>query len=269
MRPTQIDTLRAALGEYTDSITYAAGYDPNYSEPDQALIDEAVAIAKVAEVAVVFAGLPGIYESEGFDREHMELPAQHDALIRAVAAANPRTVVVLANGAPVEMPWISDVDAVLEAYLGGQAAGGGIADVLMGKHNPSGKLAETFALQLADIPSQPWFPGANRQMHYREGLYIGYRYFDSAQRPVLFPFGHGLSYTEFALPSGDSVERHADWTGFGKTDRRGAKYRRCGRGRGGAGVSSYEAQCAAPARARVVRFCQGASRRRSQCFGGN
>ncbi|MED6342091.1 MAG: glycoside hydrolase family 3 C-terminal domain-containing protein [Pseudomonadota bacterium] len=199
VRPTQIDTLRAALGEYTDSITYAAGYDPKHSEPDQALIDEAVALAQAAEVAVVFAGLPGIYESEGFDREHMGLPAQHDALIRAVAAANLRTVVVLANGAPVEMPWVGEVDAVLEAYLGGQAAGGGIADVLMGKHNPSGKLAETFALQLSDIPSQPWFPGADRQMQYREGVYIGYRYFDSAQRPVLFPFGHGLSYTEFAI----------------------------------------------------------------------
>jgi beta-glucosidase len=200
VRPTQIDTLRDALSEYTDTITYAAGYDPVHSEPDQALIDEAVNIASAADVAVIFAGLPGIYESEGFDREHMQLPAQHDALIRAVAVANPKTVVVLANGAPVEMPWLAEVSTVLEAYLGGQAAGGGIADVLMGRHNPSGKLAETFALQLADIPSQPWFPGANRQMQYREGLYIGYRYFDTAQRPVLFPFGHGLSYTQFEIP---------------------------------------------------------------------
>ncbi len=200
VRPTQIDTLAAALAEYTESVTYAAGYDPIHSEPDQDLIDEAVRVASAAEVAVVFAGLPGIYESEGFDREHMRLPAQHDALIEAVAAANARTVVVLANGAPVEMPWVEQVSAILETYLGGQAAGGGIADVLMGKHNPSGKLAETFAERLADIPSQPWFPGANRQMQYREGLYIGYRYFDTARRPVLFPFGHGLSYSRFELP---------------------------------------------------------------------
>ena len=200
VRPTKVDTLAAVLAEYTQSITYAAGYDPVYSEPNQALIDEAVNAAAVADVAVVFAGLPGIYESEGFDREHMQLPPQHDALIQAVAAANPRTVVVLANGAPVEMPWVAEVGAVLEAYLGGQAAGGGIADVLMGKQNPSGKLAETFAEQLADIPSQPWFPGAYRQMQYREGLYVGYRYFDTAQRSVLFPFGHGLSYTRFDLP---------------------------------------------------------------------
>ena len=199
VRPTQIDTLAAALAEYTELITYAAGYDPVYSDRDQALIDEAVSAAAAAEVAVVFAGLPGIYESEGFDREHMQLPAQHDALIQAVAAANPRTVVVLANGAPVEMPWVDQVSAVLEAYLGGQAAGGGIADVLMGKQNPSGKLAETFAERLSDIPSQPWFPGAHRQMQYREGLYVGYRYFDTAQRSVLFPFGHGLSYTRFDL----------------------------------------------------------------------
>ena len=200
VRPIQIDTLAAALAEYTELITYAAGYDPVYSEPDQALIDEAVSAAAAAKVAVVFVGLPGIYESEGFDREHMQLPPQHDALIQAVAAANPRTVVVLANGAPVEMPWVDQVSAVLEAYLGGQAAGGGIADVLMGKQNPSGKLAETFAERLADIPSQPWFPGAHRQMQYREGLYVGYRYFDTAQRSVLFPFGHGLSYTRFDLP---------------------------------------------------------------------
>ncbi len=212
VRPTRIDTLREALSEFTETVSYAPGYDPVHSEPDQALIDEAVAVAKAAEVAVVFAGLPGIYESEGFDREHMQLPAQHDALIQAVSAVNPNTVVVLANGAPVEMPWADQVSAILEAYLGGQAAGGGIADVLMGVHNPSGKLAETFAQRLADIPSQPWFPGANRQMQYREGLYIGYRYFDSAQRPVLFPFGHGLSYTEFAMSqailSNDTLTAH-------------------------------------------------------------
>ena len=200
VRPTQVDTLVAALAEYTEAVTYAAGYDPIHSEPDQGLIDEAVRAASAAEVAVVFAGLPGIYESEGFDREHMCLPPQHDALIRAVAAANPRTVVVLANGAPVEMPWVDEVGAILEGYLGGQAAGGAIADVLMGVRNPSGKLAETFAEQLSDIPSQPWFPGEHRQMQYREGLYVGYRYFDTARRSVLFPFGHGLSYSHFDLP---------------------------------------------------------------------
>ena len=177
--------------------TYAAGYDPVTSQPDQALIDQAVALAQNAEVAVVYAGLPGIFESEGFDREHLELPVQHTALIQAVAEANPKTVVVLANGAPVTMPWIAQVSSVLEGYLGGQASGGGLADILMGKENPSGKLAETFPIALSDVPSTAWFPGEQRQMQYREGVYIGYRYFDTAKRDVLFPFGHGLSYTEF------------------------------------------------------------------------
>ena len=209
VRPTKVDTLKDALAEYTDSVVYAPGYDPVHSEPDHALIEEAVAVAGEADVAVVFAGLPGIYESEGFDREHMRLPSQHDELIRAVAATNAKTIVVLANGAPVEMPWLTEVGAVLEAYLGGQAAGGGIADILMGRSNPCGKLAETFAEQLSDIPAQRYFPGENRQIQYREGLYIGYRYFDTARRSVLFPFGHGLSYTRFEISeaklSGDTL----------------------------------------------------------------
>ena len=197
VRPTRVETLHAALGEYINDLTYAAGYDPVTSQPDQALIDQAVALAQNAEVAVVYAGLPGIFESEGFDREHLELPGQHTALIQAVAEANPKTVVVLANGAPVTMPWIAQVSSVLEGYLGGQASGGGLADILMGKENPSGKLAETFPIALSDVPSTAWFPGEQRQMQYREGVYIGYRYFDTAKRDVLFPFGHGLSYTEF------------------------------------------------------------------------
>ena len=197
VRPTRVETLHAALCEHVTDLTYATGYDPVSSQFDQALIDEAVALAKKADVAVVYAGLPGIFESEGFDREHLALPEQHTALISAVAAANPKTVVVLANGAPVTMPWINQVSSVLEGYLGGQASGSGLADILMGHENPSGKLAETFPLSLNDVPSTAWFPGEQRQMQYRESIYIGYRYFDTAGRDVLFPFGHGLSYTEF------------------------------------------------------------------------
>ena len=111
--------------------------------------------------------------------------------------ANPNTVVVLANGAPVEMPWVEAPNAILEAYLGGQAGGSAIADLLFGLANPSGKLAETFPLRQTDTPADQWFPGAHRQVHYREGLYVGYRYFDTAAAAVLFPFGHGLSYTQF------------------------------------------------------------------------
>ena len=200
--PTRLDRAFDAMRGLIDHdaghpLLYAPGYDPDLSEPDPQLINEARAVAADADTAVVFAGLPTVYESEGFDRAHMRLPEQHDRLIEAVCAANPNTVVVLANGAPVEMPWVDLPKAILEAYLGGQAGGPAVADILFGRRTPCGKLAETFPLRQADIPSDQWFPGANRQVQYREGLYVGYRYFDSFQRPVLFPFGHGLSYTRF------------------------------------------------------------------------
>lgn len=205
VRPTQVDTLRASLdeyvGEYLGEIDYAMGYDPVASHANQTLIREAAVLAAQADVAIVYAGLPSIYESEGFDRTHLELPDQHNALIEAVSIANPQTVVVLANGAAVTMPWINRVAAVVEGYLGGQASGSGLADVLVGRQNPGGKLAETFPLALQDVPCSTWFPGADRQMQYREGIYVGYRFFDTAKRPVLFPFGHGLSYTTFEFLS--------------------------------------------------------------------
>ena len=198
--PTRLDCAFDAIAAIVDgaaALSYAPGYDPEHSEPDAGLIAEAVAAAESAEAAVIFAGLPGTYESEGFDRQHMRLPRQHDQLIAAVCRANGKTVVVLCNGAPVAMPWIDAPRAVLEGYLAGQAGGTAIAEVLFGLVNPSGKLAETFPLQQADVPADHWFPGQGRQVLYREGLYVGYRYFDSAAAPVLFPFGHGLSYTHF------------------------------------------------------------------------
>ncbi len=200
--PTQLecalDAMQDIIGQdAASSLVYVPGYDPEQSEPDEALIDEARAAAAAADTAVVFAGLPSVYESEGFDRPHMRLPEQHDRLIEAVCEANPNTVVVLANGAPVEMPWIDSPKAILEAYLGGQASGPAVADLLFGRRTPCGKLAETFPLHQSDVPSDQWFPGVNRQVQYREGLHVGYRYFDSFHRPVLFPFGHGLSYTRF------------------------------------------------------------------------
>lgn len=198
--PTRLDCAFDAVQAIIDdavSLVYAPGYDPKYSELDTALIEKAVTAASSAEVAIVFAGLPAIYESEGFDRTHMRLPEQHDRLIQAVCAANPRTVVVLSNGSPVAMPWVAAPAAILEGYLAGQAGGSAVVDVLFGVTNPGGKLAETFALQQADIPADRWFPGTGRQVQYREGLYVGYRYFDTASQPVLFPFGHGMSYTQF------------------------------------------------------------------------
>jgi beta-glucosidase len=146
----------------------------------------------------VFAGLPDRYESEGYDRTHLRMPHAQEELIRRVAAANPNTVVVLHNGAPVEMPWIGHVPAVLEAYLGGQAVGGATADVLTGAVNPCGRLPETFPLHLEDNPSFPWYGGETDTVEYREGVFVGYRWYDKKNLPVLFPFGYGLSYTEFA-----------------------------------------------------------------------
>ena len=198
--PTQLDCAFDAMTELVGDaaqLIYAPGYESVYSPADQALIDEAVLVAGSADIAVVFAGLPVTFESEGFDREHMRLPDQHNRLIEAVSQANPNTVVVLSNGAPVEMPWLDNVPSVLETYLAGQAGGSAVADLLFGTVNPGGKLAETFPLKQADVPADQWFPGQDRQIQYREGLYVGYRYFDSANAQVLFPFGHGLSYTRF------------------------------------------------------------------------
>ena len=196
--PTRLDCAFDAIEAIAGGgVAFAPGYEPETSTPDAGLIDDAVRIAREADVAVVFAGLPEVVESEGFDRADLRLPVQHDRLIEAVSAANPNTAVVLANGAPVEMPWVAAPKAVVEAYLGGQAGGSAIADLLFGRCNPCGKLAETFVVRLADSPADPWFPGTGRRVQYREGLFVGYRYFDTFERPVLFPFGHGLSYTTF------------------------------------------------------------------------
>lgn len=214
VNPTRLDCAYDAMLELLGDarLSYAPGYEPVYSEKDVALLDEAVGKARGAKVAVVFAGLPETYESEGFDRQHMRLPAQHDALIEAVCAANPNTIVVLCNGAPVEMPWVEQPRAILECYLGGQAGGSAVVDLLFGKINPCGKLAETFPLHQTDVPSDRWFPGAHRQVQYREGLYVGYRFFDSADKPVLFPFGHGLSYTTFEFSNLQVEQQPAgDW----------------------------------------------------------
>ena len=178
-------------------VTYAQGYSVAKDEATDEMIAEAVAAAKAAKVAVVFAGLPDAYESEGYDRTHMRMPACQNTLIEAVAAANPNTVVVLHNGSPVEMPWVDKVAAVLEAYLGGQAVGLATVRVLFGDVNPSGCLPETFPKKLSDNPSYLFYGGEKNEVDYREGIFVGYRYYDRKEMDVLFPFGHGLSYTKF------------------------------------------------------------------------
>ena len=186
--------LEAAAGL---KITFAEGYSVKRDEATEAQIQEAAEAARKARAAVVFAGLPDSYESEGYDRKHMRLPACQNRLIEAVAEANPNTVVVLHNGAPVEMPWEGKVRGIVEAYLAGQAGGEAVVRILFGDANPSGHLAESFPLRLQDNPSWLWFGGEGNRTEYREGIFVGYRYYDKKEMPVLFPFGHGLSYTTF------------------------------------------------------------------------
>jgi beta-glucosidase len=199
INPTQVDIPFIELQKLAGNaeLSYAQGYkaDESFS---QELIDEAVLLARTAEVALLYISLPETKESEGYDRPDLDLTTQQVALINAVSAVQSNTVVIINNGAPVVMSeWIEGPAAVLEAWMMGQAGGGAIADVLYGKVNPSGKLAETFPLRLVDTPAYINYPGGNGEVHYGEGIFIGYRYYDAKQVPVLFPFGHGLSYTSF------------------------------------------------------------------------
>lgn len=200
VNPTKLDIpyekLEQAVSSETN-INYRVGYS-NKEESSSELLEEAVLTAKEAETAVVFAGLPEDIEAEGYDREDIQLPAQQNELIQEIVKVQPNTVVVLSNGAAIDLrPWIEEVPAVLEGWLTGQASGGAIADVLTGKVNPSGKLSETFPKRLEDNPSYLNFPGSGGEVKYGEGIYIGYRYYDKKKIEPLFPFGHGLSYTEF------------------------------------------------------------------------
>jgi beta-glucosidase len=188
------DELAALLG--AQNLVHADGCNAEGATTD-ALLEDAALKAASAHVAVVFAGLPDSYESEGFDRTSIDLPSGHVQLIEAVAQAQPNVVVVLLNGSAVAMPWAGRVKGIVEAWLGGQAGGGAIADVLCGRVNPSGKLSETFPVSLEQTPAFPHFPGRAGHAVYGEGLFVGYRCYDVKRLEPLFPFGFGLSYTRF------------------------------------------------------------------------
>ncbi len=199
---TRVDEPLAELRELVEAggarVSYAPGYRLDGGESDE-LVGEAVAVAAAADVAVVFAGLGEEQESEGFDRETLHLPREQVELIRRVAATARRTVVVLSHGGVVSLEgWHDDVDAILDGFVLGQGGGRAIARLLMGDASPSGKLAETIPLRLADHPSWLNFPGERGHVRYGEGVLVGYRYFSSADAPVRYPFGHGLSYTTFS-----------------------------------------------------------------------
>ena len=180
-----------------EKITYAQGFSPVSDVYDEKLCEEAVNIAKEADVTLIFAGLPDIFESEGYDRKHMQMPSCQLKVINEVCKVAKKSVIALHNGSPIEMPFVDDVDAILECYLGGQAVGGAQYDIIFGDKSPSGKLAETFPLKLEDNPSYLNFPGCRNDVNYAEDIFVGYRYYDKKKMNVLFPFGFGLSYSEF------------------------------------------------------------------------
>ena len=202
VNPTRTEAARGLLeagGEDARGLVaagYARGYERHGGTSD-ALIAEAVDLAARADVALVYVGLDELAESEGLDRPHMRLPDGQDRLVEAVVAANPRTVVVLTGGASVEMPWAGSVPALVNGYLTGQGGAGAMLDVLTGAVNPSGRLAETYARSYEDHPTVAWYPATGPLSYYREGPFVGYRYFTTAGIDVAFPFGYGLSYSRF------------------------------------------------------------------------
>jgi beta-glucosidase len=198
INPQRLDNLAEELAALVpeERLRYADGYPRDRIDTDAALLAEACTLAAAVDVAIVVVGLPEAYEIEGLDRTHLNLPPGHDALVDAVVAVSPNVVVVMCNGAPVMMPWSESVAAIVEAYLGGEAGGSALASVLLGRAEPGGRLAETFPQRLSDNPAHTQ-PNGPRQVMYRESIYVGYRFYDSAGVDVAFPFGHGLSYTTF------------------------------------------------------------------------
>lgn len=196
INPTQLTNLCGALDERGVQYTYANGFEAE-GGVDEALIAQAVQAARGTDVAVVMLGLPDSFESEGFDRAHMDLPENQNRLMAELLKTGTPIVAVLSTGSAVRLPWREQVDSILLLYLGGQNGGSAAADLLLGRANPCGKLAETWPLALEDTPCHGFF-GSGGNVEYRESVYVGYRYYDKARKEVAYPFGHGLSYTDFA-----------------------------------------------------------------------
>ncbi|HWS39132.1 MAG TPA: glycoside hydrolase family 3 C-terminal domain-containing protein [Actinoplanes sp.] len=222
--PTRLDDALTAIRASGAPVRFAAGYTVE-GDSDEGLLAEAAAVARESDVAIVFVG--SVHETEGADRESIDLPAAQLALIERVTAANPKTIVVLSNGAVLATrPWDENVSALVEGWLLGQAGGSALADVLFGRVNPSGRLAETIPVKLADHPSYLDFPGEHGHVRYGEGLHIGYRGFDARGTEVAYPFGFGLSYTTFgygaarATASPAGVEVRVPVTNTGAVDGR-------------------------------------------------
>ena len=226
IHPSRVTSAWEVAQQKGRNVCYAKGFSAMRDEMTDAELAEAIQAAQNADVAVVFAGLPESFESEGYDRTSMELPACQNRLIDEIVKVQPHVVVVLHNGSAVELPWADRVSAILELYLGGEGVGEAADQLLYGEANPSGHLAETFPLRLQDNPSYLHFPGNDKRVAYGEDVFVGYRYYDTKQVPVRFAFGHGLSYTEFAysnlqlsapaLQDGQTVTVSVDVTNTGK-----------------------------------------------------
>lgn len=197
INPHRIENAYENLEKLGVNVTYAQAYEKKKDEKNDELFAQAVAVAKDADVALVFVGLTEEFEGEGYDRKDISMPQSHNALVSEIAKANPNTVVVLAGGSVVEMPWINEVKGLLNSSLGGEAGGIAVAKILTGAVNPSGKTSETYPLSFKDNPTYGNYPGGPVTSEHKESVYLGYRYYDTAEKEVLFPFGFGLSYTTF------------------------------------------------------------------------
>ena len=212
INPIQLDSAFESLVQRGVAFQYAPGYSTakKNKTSDDTFVAEAVEKAKNAETVLLFIGLTDDFETEGCDRKHLRIPPLHERLVNEVLKVNKNVVVVLSGGAAIEMPWADEVPAILNEFLTGQACGSAVCDVLYGDVNPSGKLSETYPMALTDNSSANYYPGTRVSVEYRESVYVGYRYYDTAKKAVRFPFGHGLSYTTFAYSdlklSADSIE---------------------------------------------------------------
>ena len=220
---TKLDSAMDLVGDTgLDVVGYAQGY-PRTGPGDRAMLEEAAELAKKADVVLLYIGLDEISESEGLDRPNMKLPRSQTDVINAVANVNENIIAIMAAGSAVEMPWLARCKALIHGCLHGQAGAGAILDAVTGKVNPSGKLSETYALKYHDAPSSPYFPASERTVEYREGLYVGYRYFETVKKPVQFPFGFGLSYTTFEYSDLTVTDEGATFTLTNAGDRDGAE----------------------------------------------
>ena len=212
VNPTKVDHTMDVIGNFDLDVT---GFEPGYprtGKGDAGMQAKAVELAKKANIVLLYIGLDEISESEGLDRAHMRLPQSQVDLIEAVAAVNPNVVAVMSAGSAVEMPWLDKCKALIHGYLCGQAGASAVLKAIMGEVNPSGKLAESYPVKYEDVSSAPYFPAKQRTAEYREGLYVGYRYFETANVPVLFPFGFGLSYTTFEYSDLTATDQEATFT---------------------------------------------------------